>query len=231
MPENEIQKAEFQAPTSDVIRRTLVQLTQGLTGIAASQKHEVILSVGRIFQAMIAGQLLDTFLREWENYREKGRIEEDYESTEQHRSCLQELLTFLDKDAPDELRFSVLKKIFLVAATEDASDRNSHLPLQYMQIARTLTSGEILVLSAEYIVTRKRELWEGKAHTAQAWLDIIAEVSGLEHPELVEKHEEELVKKKLLLLRADHSTVDLRTHLRLTKLGYEFCRYIENYTE
>ena len=134
---------------------------------------------------------------------------------------------------PDETRFSLLKKIFLVAANETASDRDSHLPLQYMQIARKVTSGEILVLNAEYIVatTKYRNLWEGKAHTAQAWLDIIAEVSGLEHPELVETHEEELVKKKLLLLRTDHSTVDLRTNLRLTKLGSEFCRYIENYTE
>lgn len=233
---DEIQKAEFQKSTSDVLRRTLTQLAQGLTGILAAEKHEVVLSVGRLFQAMVAGQFLDEFLKDWEKYRDKGRIKEDYEVTEQHKSCLQEMLNFLDKDTADETRFAVLKKIFLVAATETASDRDSHLPLQYMQIARTLTSGEILVLNAEYIVaTRKRELWEGKLqpYSAHAWLEIIAKVSGLEHPELVETHEEELMKKNLLLRRAfgDRSGVFMHEHLRLTKLGYELCRYIENYTE
>ena len=232
---DQIQKAELQMSTSDVLRRTLTQLAQGLTGIVGAEKHEVFLSVGRLFQAMVAGQFLDEFLKEWERYREKGRIEDDYELTEQHKACLQELLNFLDRDMPDETRFTVLKRIFLVSATETASDRDSHLPLQYMQIARKLTSGEILVLNAEYIVaTRKRELWEGKSpHTAQAWLEIIAKVSRLEHPELVETHEEELVKKKILLRRAtnDPRIVDIRKHFRSTQLGYELCRYIENYPE
>jgi len=164
MPENEIHKAEFQKETSDVLARTISGIAEGVTGIAASQREDLILSVGHIFQRMRAGQFLGTLKREWDKYKGKGRIKPDYESTEQHKSSLQELLSFLDKDAPDELRFSLLKKIFLIAATETASNRDSHLPLQYMQIARTLTSGEILVLNAEYTVaTKNRQLWGGQA--------------------------------------------------------------------
>ncbi len=230
---DKIQKAESQAKTSDILSRTITQIAEGVTGIAASKREELILSVGHIFQRMRAGHFLDDLKREWDKYKEKGRIKDDYEFTEQHKSCLQELLSFLDKDMPDEARFTVLKKIFLLAATETASDRNSHLPLQYMQIARTLTSGEILVLNAEYSVTKNRKLWAGKSQTAHDWFNIITEVSELQYPELVEIHEEELMKKKLFLPRtfADRSGVYLQEHLRLTKLGYELCRYIENYAE
>ncbi len=230
---DKIQKAESQAKTSDILSRTITQIAEGVTGIAASKREELILSVGHIFQRMRAGHFLDDLKREWDKYKEKGRIKDDYEFTEQHKSCLQELLSFLDKDMPDEARFTVLKKIFLLAATETASDRNSHLPLQYMKIARTLTSGEILVLNAEYSVTKNRKLWAGKSQTAHDWFNIITEVSELQYPELVEIHEEELMKKKLFLPRAfaDRSGVYLYEHLRLTALGYELCRYIENYTE
>lgn len=122
--------AKWNGDTADVIKDTLTCLAEGLTGIAASDRKDLAFSVGHIFQSLRKGQFLSRLLDEWNSYRAKGRIKDDYVRTEQHQACLQELLLFLDNDCPDEIRFQTLKKIFLVAATEAASDRTSLLPYQ-----------------------------------------------------------------------------------------------------
>jgi hypothetical protein len=138
--------------TGDVIKDTLVCLVEGLTGIAASERKELAFSVGHIFQSLRKGQFLSILLKEWNAYRDKGRIKEDYIGTEQHKACLQELLSSLDKDCPDDVKFQTLKKIFMVAATEKASDRNSLLPYQYLRLCSEMTSGEILSRNAKRFV-------------------------------------------------------------------------------
>jgi len=70
----------------------------------------------------------------------------------------------LEKVIPDELRFSIIKRVFLVAATESVSDRNSLLPQQYMKICKKLESGEIMVLNATYFVA-KEDWWQQERHS------------------------------------------------------------------
>jgi len=228
----ELGPAKFEMQTSDVLRQTLSHLASGITGIASSSRQELILSVGQIVQKMIAGQCLSALLAEWDKYKKQGRIKDDYQFTEQHKACLQEMLDFLDKDIPDEIRFRMMKQVFLVGATEVVSDRDSHLPLQFIKIARSLSSGEVLVLQATYHFAKDQGLWgeAGQGH-APAWLQTIAEQSGLKYPELVESHEDNLVEKHLLTKRvhADRSGVSVQPYFRLTSLGYNFCEYVDNY--
>ena len=231
MGKNEIEESNFPIKVSNVLDRTTTRLVEGLTGIAASNREKLALSVGRILQGLTAGRFLEILIKEWEKFKKEGRIKDDYESTEQCRTCLQELLDFLDKDLPDEQRFSILKQIFLVAATEDASNRDSHLPLQYMQISRTLTAGEVLVLNATYKVARHKPDKMADSREATDWLKIIARESGLTYLELVEAHENELIKKRLLSDRASRGRrVHRGSHFRLTDLGYVICEYISHYT-
>ncbi|MEK6559946.1 MAG: hypothetical protein AABZ43_07355 [Planctomycetota bacterium] len=222
--------AKFQEDTSSVLAKTLTGLIEGITGVAASEKKEIYLSVGHLLQAVRKGKFLSQFLTEWNQYRAKGRIKEDYPNTEQHYTCIQEILDFLDSDPPEEIRFDILKKIFLVAATEKVSDRKSLLPQQYMKVCRTLSSGEIVVLSTAYKISKQEYI---KHNSAAVWLKKIAEESGLVHPELVEIHEEELMKKHLLSPRvhSDKSAINVNPHFRLTRLGLDICNYIENYVE
>jgi hypothetical protein len=215
--------------TGKVIKKTLISLAEGITGIAASERKDLTLSVGYIFQSLRKGQFLSQLGEEWDSYREKGRIKDDYIGTEQHRSCLQELLGFLDNDYPDETRFEVMKKIFLVAATEAASDRNSLLPYQFLRLCRKMSSGEIIVLNTTYIVAKSGQIPEMIG--VDQWLRTIAEKSGLNHTSLVEIYEEDLIKKRLLSKRlyADGSGVAPKPHFRLTSLGFELCEYIAKY--
>lgn len=215
--------------TGIVIKKTLTSLAEGVTGIAATDRKELALSVGHIFQSLRKGQFLSHLYEEWESYRAKGRIKDDYLETEQHMSCLQELLDFLDNDSPDTTRFEVMKKVFLVAASEIESDRNSLLPYQFLRLCRKMSSGEIIVLNTTYTIAKSGEIPEVTG--ANQWLDRIAKQSGLGHSSLVEIYEEELITKHLLSRRlyGDRSGVAAKPHFRLTSLGLELCDYIAGY--
>ena len=220
--------------TSAVLSDTTRALAEALTGIAASSRSELALSIGYIFQRLRGGEFLGTVSGEWEQYREKGRIKPDYDQTEQHKVCLQELLDFLDKDSPDAIRFDTLKKIFLVAATESVEARESLVPQQYMRVARTLTSGELLVLFACYQIFKDEPntTWRQEQFPSVGdWLGRIATQSGLRFPELVELHEQGLEAKRLISprLHSDRSGVQLKPSYRLTTLGVGLCEFIGSY--
>ena len=221
----------FEQNTENVITTTLTGLIEGLTGIAASSKKEWILSISHMFQKMRGGQFLSQLLKEWTKYRKNGKVKDDYQFTEQHKACLQELLEFLDKDSPDEVRFRILKQLFLVAASEEASDRDSFLPLQFMKIARSLTDGEIILLTTIWQIAKERNGEYEQHYGAQRWLQEVTDASGMRHQELIEIHEQGLMNKRLVTPRqlSDSSGVKVKPFFRLTNLGYEFCEFIEKY--
>lgn len=223
----------FEDTTENVVSKTLVSLTEGLTGVATSSRNDLILSLSHTFQKMRGGSFLSSFLEEWERYREKGKVKDDYEYSEQHHVCLQELLDFLDKDSPDEVRFKVLKQIFLVAASEEASDRDSYLPQQFMKIARSLSDGEVLLLTCVWKIASNHEGEYDQHYGAHRWIEEVTNASGMKHKSLVEIHEQGLMDKRLISPRqlGDRSGVVVKPHYRLTDLGYDFCQYISKYEE
>jgi hypothetical protein len=224
-------KKSIKRKTSDVIKDTTCSIFAGLTAIVANEPKENILSASRIFQGFVKGRVLEQLRVEWDELKEKGKIKDDYESTSQHRDCLLELLKILDNDCPDELRFQTLKKIFLTAATEKVSDRNSLLPYQYLKLCREMTSGEIIVLQTIYKLTSQPDI-KRENNSAAVWLRAVADASGLIHTSLVEIHEAELMKKYLLTgrLHGDRSGVECKPHYRLTELAYDFCKFINDYS-
>jgi len=182
---------------------------------------------------MRGGQFLSAFLEEWNRYREKGKVKDDYQFSEQHYVCLQELLDFLENDSPDEVRFKVLQQIFLVAASEEVSDRNSFLPQQFMKIARTLSDGEVILLSTVWNILQSGNIEFDQDNSADRWLNEVTAASSLEHQELVEIYEQRLMDKKLLTPRlySDKSGVNVNPHYRLSPLGIKLCEYIRAYEE
>jgi hypothetical protein len=216
--------------TSDVLDQTILSLAEGITGIAASEQTEWLRSVGFLLQRVRSGRFLETFRTEWNAYRDKGKVKDDYIFTDQHQECLQELLDFLDQDTPDQIRFTVLKNIFLTTSSETISDRNSALPQQYMKICRSLTSGEVLVLLA--VSQLAKEGAQLIVNSAVAWHATVAHKAELVDAELVELHEQGLLDKKLITPRKhnDKSGVDLGDNFRLTGLGVNLCKFMESYS-
>lgn len=231
---NENKQVEpFEDNTENIVSKTLANLAEGLTGVAVSSRGELILSVSHSFQKMREGQFLSVFLEEWNRYREKGKVKEDYQFSEQHHVCLQELLEFLDKDSPDEIRFKLLQQIFLVAASEQISDRSSFLPQQLMKISRHMSAGEIIVLATVWSMLQEGTVNRERSSSADKWIKEVTEASGLEHQELVEIYEQELMDKKLLTPRvhSDRSGVNVNPNFRLSSLGYKLCEFIQVYEE
>jgi hypothetical protein len=160
---------------------TYDSLSQALTGIAVSGRKDWALSIGYLLQRARGREFLGTLRHEYEKYREKGKIREDYATTEQCQASLQEILDCLDSDSPDEIRFSFLKKLFISIATEELSNRDDVLPQQYIRIARTLSSGEILLLLASFRVAKH----DRQIREYGDWMAKIKEYSGLRHNELI----------------------------------------------
>jgi hypothetical protein len=220
--------ARFDKSTADLFWDTVKHLLEGLTGIAASGKADLILSLGRVCQATIGGECLLQLLKEWETLREKGKTKEDYEDTKQHRACRTELLRYLDSDIPDEEVFTVLKKIFMVSATEDFSEREDVLPQQYMKIASSVSSGEVLVLTAAYSYAVFAAHYGTEEPTHGEWLGTLADMSCLSHAELIQQHLESLSQRSLVLRPGTRPT---KPRFGLTTLGHAFCDFINKYDE
>lgn len=228
-PMTELRPHEGEDGTSNLLARTIRNLGEGLTGIAASEKKDWYLSIGYLLQRVRSGRFLETLKTEWDRYRDKGRIKDDYLDTEQHQECLQEVLDFLDQDSPDHIRFAALKQVFLNSATECLSSRDSVLPQQYIRICRKLNSGEVLLLQATYQLSQSGDSLNDLG--AIGWIKKLAEASPLRHKELVELHERTLMEKRLLGPRrySDRSGIEETEHFRLTDLGYELCRFMREH--
>ncbi len=213
-----------------------VKLGEILTGILASEKKEWLLSAGKVFQASLKFKLLTQLGRELKEYREKGKIKEDYFATNNNQASFNDLLSFIDEEVPDEERMKAMKSIFLSSISTDVTEEDEKLAYEFMQICKKLSSGDILVLKANF------ELVTGKARhgitvdpnfsgSADGWLDVIAKQIGHNLPNLVEAYEENLMNLKLVSKRVygDLSGYRATPHFRLTTFGYKLCEFITRY--
>lgn len=218
--------------TGQIIERTIQSLAEGISGMADSERGSLVRSAGRILRGMVGMKLLSALDEEWNHYREAGRIADDFVGTPQHRECLQEIFDFLDGDCPDEFRFEFIKRLFLAAATEKQSSRESVLPQQFMRIVKGLSSGELLVLATTFRLYKERGskgMVAADAESAAVWLERVAENSGLGTVELVELHERVLIEKLLVTARrrGDLSGI-FPANYRLSKLAIQLCEFVES---
>ena len=221
--------------TSNVLGVGAEALLEVAGGVVSLEKREIFQSAGRILRKARGGQFLNGLKQEWDQLREKGKIDEEIQNTSQHLDRLSELLEFVDNELPDSTRMEAVKKIFLIAAMDRQSDRRSLLPQQYLRITKGLSSGEILVLQACFQLSITKPI-KGNDHAmAQAWLSHIVGISGLGTTDLVDLHEAALIEKNLLCPRydgtrkGDRAHVYLTEHGRLTQLGFDLCSYLNKY--
>jgi len=206
-------------------------LVEGITGILASKKEDVVLALGHSVQGLIKFEFFEEFLKEWNKMRDKGKIKVDYQQSEQFKELFSELLDLLERENSNKEKLKLLKKIFIVAGMEKETDRESVLPLEYLKLGSKLSSGEILILISSYKIAKEDKYQKTPFAGADEWLKAIASDSKLKLKSLVESHEATLIEKQLLTKRenADNSGVRLQPHYRLTDFGYEFCKYVNQY--
>lgn len=218
------------------LQQPAIKIAEALTGILGSDKSELVLSAGRLVQSSIKFQLLTQLGKELEGYIKKGKIKEDYFSTDRDKASLHALLKFIDEESPDEERFRAIKSLFLTSISKDTSEADQALVYELMQICKKLAAGEILVIKAAFDIKSSRlaqnmPTVDHSTANANDWLNIIARQLGHDIASLVEFHEKNLIDLKLITDRtnSDRSGVGRTQHFRLTPLGYKLCKFITRY--
>jgi hypothetical protein len=215
----------------DLLRQPTPVIAEVLTGLLASGPADWKLSTGKIVQALIKGNLLTQLGREIKKYQEKGKIKEDYLETDISRVSFKELLSFIDEEVPDKLRFKAIKSIFLYSISKNVSPRDQVLAYELMKICKKLSSGDILVLLAIWKLRDNKTKSNNPIYSATEWLKEVAVETGHNLAELVEIHERKLIELRLISNRIypDKSGVSLGKYFRLTDLGVKLCEFISKY--
>ncbi len=214
MEEGIIPRSKYE-DAAQYVKEEILRGAEFITGIACSSQAEWARSVGYVVQGVVGGQVVSNLQKEIEYYSDKGRIKKDFVASSQGQRCFVELLRFLEQEIPDQDRIEILKRIYIVSATEEIHDRESPLPLQFMQVARSLSHGEIVVLFAAYRAQINTIV------NSDARIDMILEKTGLKYRQLVHMHLQSLMVKRLM---------DTNTNTILP-MGEDFCEFVCHYDE
>jgi hypothetical protein len=141
-----------------------------------------------------------------------------------------ELLQEIDSNPIDGERLKAMKAMFLAANLINATDGESIAAHQLFQIAKRLTSGQLLLLKAAH----ERAIdWDFKPNSnlgARGWLEELSRRLGHQIAGLVEQDERVLIQSGLLTSRylPDESGIN-DGNGRLTPLAFTFCEKIRTY--
>ncbi len=131
----------------------------------------------RIVQGALKGNLFKQFTREVGYFREKGRIDENFGEKKYGFQSWVELLTIIDEDRPDEDRLEALKAMFFSINRVNATDADQILGYQLFQVAKRLSSNELLVVKAVYELVGANR-FEAGLTSFKGWAELVSKHLG-----------------------------------------------------
>lgn len=220
--------------------KTVTELFRQITAVSSqtlAQPQNLIPSLARIAQRIVAVGFSKTISQEWSYLVKKGAIKDEF--SPHIKYCILEFLNFLESEMPDEERFQIMKKILFVAASESEGEREKRMAHTYMKIIKLLSSEEILIMNAIYsIYKNERSKIQDLKNTNNGrnsvfpddWLNLISLESGLKYKELVVLQEQKLIDKQLILSRISRGgMIRVDENFRLSSLGLGIWEYISKY--
>jgi hypothetical protein len=178
----------------------------------------------RVAQGAFKGEVYKQLGTEVRLLRHKGTLRNDFENNGSGYQTWVELLTIIDDETPDQERLEALKAMFLASNKVNASDGEKILGYQLFQIAKRLTSNELLVLKAAFQLRTNNQLTSARLNQKD-WVKEVAHGLGHNLLALVRHAEKILVEGELLEPAVNFSV----PRYRLTDLGEAFCTNIETY--
>ncbi len=216
-----------------LLQQPSIKIAEFLSGFLASSTGDWKLSAGRIVQASIKFNLLTQLGRELQEYIKKGRIKEDYYTTDMNKASLNELLKFIDSEAPDNERFKAMKSIFFTGITKDADARKEEVAYQFLLLCKKLNSMDILIIKTCYKIYTGEDLENVNTgiNAFGDWVNTVSEKIGYGLPELVSASDPKLAELGLLSGRtySDQSGIKVGKEFRLTTLSIKLCEFITKY--
>lgn len=226
----EIIRLQDTGALEEFLEEPLAAIAEATTGWLAAGPGYWASAAGRIVQGALKGKVFEQVAKEIQHLREKGRIPDDYAEKKYGFKSWVELLTLIDEETPDEDRLEALKAMFYAVNKVGATDAEKILGYQLFQIAKKLSSGQLLFLKSCYERMKSPPPHEGDA---RKWLVLMSHRLGHNIPELVEQDERVLMDHRLLTGRGPlNGPNDLGvndTNSRLTTLGIRFCENVATY--
>lgn len=178
-------------------------------------------------------EALTSLWKEVSAWVKAGKIPDDFSGRPAGYHTWVELLREIDSNPIDGDRLKAMKAMFLAANSISATDGESILAYQLFQIAKNLSSGQLLLLKStydSYLMYTKGPRTGGMIDTQQ-WRTQMARSLGHNLSALVGRDERKLVEYALIApwVRADELQVQLMD-ARMTDLGIRFCKNLDNYS-
>ena len=221
--------AENKDALAQFLDQPLAAIAEAITGaLAAGPKSWAVFS-GKLVQAALKGKLFQQLSREIKELREKGKIADDFAEKPYGYQTWSELMMIIDSEAPDQERLDALKAMFFAVNRVNADDGQRIVAYQLFQIAKKLSSGQLLYLKACYDIYTKREFVGGMHITEHDWLTKVGRKLGHAVLALLRQDEMVLAEMGLVTGRANYNEITNENDARMTDLGIKFCQEIQNY--
>jgi len=216
----------------------LPAIAEAITGAMAAGPKNWMVMGGRIVQAMLKGKLFQQVSQEIKDLREKGKIPDDFADEKKYKYGAKswvELFRIIDEETPDADRLEALKAMFYGVNKVSASDGERIVNYQLFQIAKKLTSGELLLLRAVFESYQNSDFNPSGSVSLQQWATKVANRLGHGLIALVLKDERALMEHQLISSWINssqlppHEQTVWAANARLTDLGIRFCKAIQTY--
>ncbi len=209
-----------------------LKIAEFITGALSNGLSDWTKIGGRLVQGVIVGNLMTQVGREINKLIDEGKIKENYAETKYGFKSLEELLKFIDSEAPDEDRFNAVKAMFFALNSVDVKNLGEEiLRYQLFHVSTKLSSSQLLTMRAAYEFKKNHT----QHSSAEAWLQDISKQIGHNSKGLVENDETVLEQEKLITGRTYNDRSGVRGHNgRLSDFGISLVEYIlkyENYIE
>jgi hypothetical protein len=223
---------KLQDPTviQQLLEQPLMVIAESLAGYFSVGNGFWAAAGTRLAQAALKGRVFQQFERELKYLRGRGKIADDFVEKKYGYKSWVELLMILDEELPDDDRLEALNAMFYSVNKIDITDGEKIANYQLFQIAKKLTSSQLLLLK----VARQRISEKGFTPISNLgigkWLEIASLRLGHQITGLVEQDERVLMQHGLLTGRTlpDESGIsDLNG--RLTPLALKFCENLKTY--
>lgn len=227
---NTLSQVEVSKLREVINKSSVLGLVETVTGILGTSKSDLIMSAGRIGQAMIRGETLKQFFVEIQELRDKGRINDQYLNSKYGKKDFADLLRIIESENLDPKKWDAIKKVFYCSVDKN-SEENSRAKAHYlMQLCLSLDAFDFETLTTCYKIYKMNFSLYQNVSAAGEWIKIISDKLDYGLPELVEQAESNLMEKKLLTgrLHNDRTGVTPGYNLRLTSLGIALCDLINS---
>lgn len=229
---NEIVKSKAGELWEEFKKQPSTTILRIVTGVAVSDKKELILSGTKLARAFVGYQFRNQLVTEIENLIDKSKIDKGFLEEQYCQGAFFELLEAIDNDMPDKDRVTILKHLFYAIIDKETKDKYTAYTL--FKLAKKLESLDILILKATYkIYLSKDKPEKEKIDSKSTWREWIAAEIGFEQDMIASIFPSEEKLEELRLIEGkpgrDENMIRPGAHFRLTSLGTRLCQYITKY--